>query len=612
MCGFAGLVNTQGSLVNEALLSSMSQTLAHRGPDDSGQIILNNSNVSVGLGFRRLSIIDLSECGHQPMKSQDGNFWMIYNGEVYNAPELRKEKLQGVNLRGTSDSEIILELFSRYGEESLTWLNGMFAIAIWNISQQRLMLVRDPVGIKPLYLSRMGSELAFASEVKALFKHPQIKPKINPQAVHQYFHFQFSLENRTFFENIESLEPGKLHVFTFSKGEYTEKARSLWSFLPTASPNELSSQQIEELAQELRTLIKSTIQRQTRSDVQVGAFLSGGMDTGSITALAKPFLPDLTTFTCGFNTQDISLYERNNDERSQARDLAQTLGTNHHEIVLDSNSIRDLLKETVWHMEDPKVGVSYQILAMAKKVKAEKTTVVLSGTGGDELFGGYTWRYLPIMEMDDYDKFCETYFQGWGRILSPEEQQIAFHTEFKKTFSAETTFDEFKNIFLPVRDSSPLNRSLHFDLHYFLRGLLIVDDKLNMAASVECRVPLLDLEIVEFAMKLPASLKFDNHQGKVILKKALAGILPGEVIQRRKQGFTPPDEAWFAGPNAKWTSDILLSDQFLDRKVFTKEFVQDLLEKQSSGLRASRFLLWSLLCLNSVFELFIDGKDPCQ
>ena len=612
MCGFVGAYSRDGRAVEASALRSGMDLIRHRGPDDDGVLLLDTHSgqtrdagqgADLGLGFRRLAIIDLTANAAQPMSSADGALHMVYNGEVYNFVELRAElEAKGHTFTSRSDTEVILALYQAEGERAFARLNGMFAIAIWDQRAGRLVLARDRLGIKPLYYAFAGDTLVFGSEIKALMAYPGVKRAIDPSALIQHFTFHFQMGARTLFAGIQLLESGTYAVL--EAGARDVAVTRYWDL-----NFEVRERSLDDAAHELRETIEAAVVRQIRSDVPVGSFLSGGMDTGAITALAHRNIEELHTFTCGFNTEGMDGDERFFDERPESRALAQRLDTIHHEREVVPGDLQTLLPQVAWHLEDPRVGISYQILAMAETVR-ETLPVVLSGTGGDELFGGYPWRYDQIADLDDAARFDDAYYGIWNRILPESRHADVFADAVRAGAEEPSPRTAFDRLMARCTTADPMNRALFFDTHTFLHGVLSVDDKLNMAHSVESRVPLLDNAVVDLMATIPARYKYAGGQTKIVLKKALEGILPDEVINRRKQGFTPPDRTWYRGPSLEFIKSLILSERFQERGWFKPGAVAALLDEHLSGQHNHRFLIWSLMMFETVNRQFID-RDGC-
>lgn len=600
MCGLAGIVRFDGAPPPSDLLSRMAQAMHHRGPDDKGLEISPAlaGCARVGLSFKRLSIQDLSPAGHQPMRSDDGQVLLAFNGEIYNAPELRKPlEAAGVTFRGHSDTEVILRLYEAKGVAAFEALNGMFAIALWDGRTRQFHLVRDRIGIKPLYYTHIAGELVFASEIKAILEHPGVKRGFDAQGVQDYLTFQFCLGEETLFEGIKLLAPGTRMTVNLMDGAVTKTRFWRWQYKP-------ENRGLEDFAEELRETLKEVLARQIQSDVPVGTFLSSGMDTGAIAALAARHLPGMHSFTCGFDTSGMAGEETLYDERGDAQALADLLGTKHHTLTLSQSALRELFPRTLYHMESPQVGISYQIYAMAQDIKPH-CTVVLSGTGGDELFAGYHWRYQGLLEEKDPAKVDAEMFARWCRLL-PQERLSRLAT----LRAGQSARERFGMVMKECESDEALARLLHFELHGFLHGLLQLDDKLNMAHSVEARVPLLDNAVLDLAARIPGRFKYDGTTTKIVLKKALEGILPDEVIHRRKQGFTPPDAHSMRHVNRAWMEEMLTGEALKEAGLVNMKEVEALMGEHMSGAANHRFLLWALLCLRGVQEFYMQEQRP--
>ncbi len=612
MCGFIGAFAEPGTPVDTKALGRGMNLIRHRGPDADDLICLNtrsgetvpNDNdaqdANLGMGFRRLSIIDLSANASQPMSNADNSVHMVFNGEIYNYLELKAQLTnQDYPFKSRSDSEVILALYDEMGEKMFSRLNGMFSIVLWDQNKGRLIFARDRLGIKPLYYTFSGSTLVFSSEIKALLTYPGVRRAIDPTAFIQHFTFHFPMGTRTIFDDIHALEGGTFAVFD---GQALDVKR-FWEleFNPVGRPK-------GEAAVQLRETIEGAVKRQIRSDVPVGAFLSGGMDTGAVAVLAHRNVETLHTFTCGFNTEGMDGDERFFDEREEARTFSKLLDTVHHEREVVPGDLERLLPMVAWHLEDPRVGISYQIAAMAQTVR-ESVPVVLSGTGGDELFGGYPWRYEQIMGVENPAEFDHIYYGIWNRIVPEARHREVFTRNVLNNVEENSPAASFDRLMSRCNTDDPLHRALFFDTFTFLNGVLSVDDKLNMAHSVESRVPLLDNEVVDLMSSIPSADKYANGVTKVILKDALKGLLPDEVINRRKQGFTPPDRSWYRGPSLEFIKNLLLSERFLERGWFQADAVRMLLDEHLSGTHNHRFLIWSMMMFELINRQFIDAAE---
>jgi asparagine synthase (glutamine-hydrolysing) len=619
MCGIVGVLKPPGNFVSCRLLHQMRDIMYHRGPDDEGSVFLNTQNgngvlnpdndvfqSNLALGFRRLAIIDLSKNASQPMTNQDKSLWLTFNGEIYNYAELRKNLSNKSRVfKSNSDTEVILALYEEQGIKAFEKLNGMFAFSLWDQRLQRLFLVRDRMGIKPLYYSTVNGSLVFGSEIKSLLFYPGLKRGLDSCGVIDHFAFQYCLKDRTMFKGIKLIEPGSCMEFVPGATVVIKRKIKFWEMKYSINNNK--SQKV--FAGEVREALEGAIKRQTHSDVSVGAFLSGGMDSGSVCAVSKKVIDNLDSFTCGFNVDDIKGLESYFDESNDARELARLLKLNHHEWKLNCTHMSQLLPKVMWHLEEPRVGICYQVYDITQKIR-EYVTVVLSGMGGDELFGGYHWRYKQILGMTNKKLFDDKYYQIWSRLLNDKTRKNYFSKKILRNVGNYNPRISYNEIMKKCDESEPLHRAMFFDFQGFLQGLLLVEDKLSMANSVETRVPLLDNEFIDLVLTIPANMKYEGGITKLVLKEALKGLLPEEVLHRRKQGFTPPDAHWFRHYSMPYIKSILLSEQFLDRGWFEKKAISEMLEQHKLGSHNHRFLIWSLLCFEWMHRLFLDPSVP--
>lgn len=574
----------------------MLSLIRHRGPDDEGVWVSG----SIGLGHRRLSIIDLSPRGRNPMPNEDGTVWITFNGEIYNHRQLRQTLDRSHRFRSETDTEVLLHLYEERGVEAIGELNGMFAFALWDAPRRRLVLGRDRFGVKPLYYTRLGDTLAFASEVKAFLALPDFSATPDPDALAEHLTFLNTLGDTTLFAGVKLLPAG--HVLICEDGQISTKAYWDLRFEPDEGPG------LDEWAARVREQFEGAVTRQLMSDVPLGAYLSGGIDTGAITAVATRALPRMHTFTCGFDLPDgASDLEQHFDERVHARELAVKLDTIHHELELGPDAMAPALPRVLWHLDEPRVGISYQVYYTAAMIRRH-VTVVLSGVGGDELFAGYPWRYQPVLDAAPGDREAALYQQSI-RALTDEEKCELFTPSMHRALGTISTRDRFRPLFAASGDADPLHAALYADFKVFLHGLLLVDDKLSMAHSLEARVPFLDNDLVDLVRRIPARHKLNAGRSKIVLKEALHGLLPDHILERRKQGFTPPDESWYR-KNPDFIRDLILGGRAMDRGYFEPAALSGILDDHLRGRRNHRFLLWWFMCFEWWNRLFVD-REPC-
>ncbi|QNI75215.1 asparagine synthase (glutamine-hydrolyzing) [Synechococcus sp. MVIR-18-1] len=621
MCGITGLINLNGDSVSPVILKKMTDAIVHRGPDGEGHWI----DESVGLGHRRLAIIDLSPAGHQPMISSDHRYVLSYNGEIYNYRELRAElEAEGFWFRSQTDSEVVLNALAHWGHDALLKFNGMFALALWDRKESSLLLARDRYGVKPLYYSFQSGVFAFASEQKAITAHPDFSSRLNKSALLEYFTFQNIFTDQTFLKNIYMLPAG--HHLTFNMEGHTEpKIERYWDYR-FREPQTTATRQ--EYIEELDRLFRQAVNRQLVSDVELGAYLSGGMDSGSITAIAAQSFPNLKTFTCGFDLSSASGIELGFDERSKAELMSARFKTEHYEMVLKAGDMERSLSLVSKHLEEPRVGQSYPNF-YAAKLTSKFVKVVLSGSGGDELFGGYPWRYYRAANAQSFEEYIDQYYFYWQRLVD--------NNTLKKMFSPIWgdvghiwTRDIFRDVFKTHdnqldRPEDYINHSLYFEAKTFLHGLLTVEDKLSMSQSLENRVPFMDNDLVEFAMNCPVSLKLNNlaevikinendpgdkqkqffqktNDGKQILRDMMKKYIPDDIARATKQGFSSPDASWFKGESIDFVQRTLLHGNARIYDVLDRSTVRTLVEQHLDGKQNRRLLIWSLLNVETLLS----------
>lgn len=624
MCGIAGLINLDGAPVSAAVLRKMTDAIAHRGPDGEGQWVDGN----VGLGHRRLAIIDLSPAGHQPMVSWDHRYVIVYNGEIYNYRELRADlEAEGFRFCSRSDTEVLLNAIAAWGVKALDHLNGMFALALWDKQEQTLLLARDRYGIKPLYYAAAGNTLAFGSEQKAIMAQSGFSRRLDKEALLEYFTFQNIFTERTLLQDIKLFPAGHYGILDLSKPSRGLQLTQYWDFDFREPSGTIDKQTYRE---ELDRLFRQAVNRQLVADVELGSYLSGGMDSASITAIAAQSYPYMKTFTCGFDLTSASGLELGFDERSKAEYMSYCFKTEHYEMVLKSGDMERILPKLAWYLEEPRVGQSYPNY-YAAQLASKFVKVVLSGAGGDELFGGYPWRYYRAVVNDDFDHYIDKYYHFWQRLLTNSEIKQIFAPIWADVKNVKTR-DIFRDVFRhhSNRLYTPedyINHSLYFEAKTFLHGLLVVEDKLSMAHGLESRVPFLDNELVNFAMRCPVSLKLNNlaevmrinenetgnkavkyftrtRDGKQILRDVMSRNIPADVAKAEKQGFSGPDASWFKGESIDFVRRALLEGQARIYELLDRQAVRQLIEQHLSGKQNRRLLIWSLLNVEKYLEQY--------
>lgn len=622
MCGICGILNPGGAPVDQRVLADMTAALAHRGPDGEGLF----AEGGVGLGHRRLAILDLSERGAQPMRTADGRYAITYNGELYNHLELRAElEALGHRPRSTSDTEIVLLACAQWGEQAVARFNGMFAFAFWDGLEHRLLLARDRYGVKPLYWAAAGGALLFASEHKALLRHPDLPRSLDMEALYEYFTFQNLFTQKTLLAGVSCFPAGH-HAWVDARSPGEVRPRRYWDFSfhePERAPD------FEECVEELGRLFRQAVSRQLMSDVEVGAFLSGGVDSGAVTAVAAEHMPGMKSFTCGFDLSSASGMELNFDERAQAERLSYLLGTEHYEVVLKSGDMERCLPRLVWHVEEPRVGQCYPNF-FACKLAGRFCKVALAGTGGDELFGGYPWRYLKAPHCASLDEYVDSYYLYWQR-LAPNSVLRQLFRPVEGSVRHVWTRDIFRDVFAerPMRfdtQEDRVNHSLYLESKTFLHGLLTIEDKLSMAHGLEVRVPFLDNDLVDFACRMPVAYKLDpatlgarldenivgkqrqcatrHSGGKRLLRKSLERFVPESVCNGAKQGFSGPDASWFKGESIDYVRAVVFDDASRIYGVMDREAVRGQVRLHLEGKENKRLFIWSLLYLEQWLKAY--------
>jgi len=622
VCGIAGVLNLNGEPVPLSLVQKMCDALQHRGPDGEGQYLDGN----LGLGHRRLAIIDLTPAAHQPMVNEDGTMIIVYNGEVYNYLKLRAElEARGHRFCSRSDTEVVLHGYEEWGEDCVRRLNGMFAFAIWDKCKQTLFLARDRYGIKPLYYFWNGTNFLFATEIKALLESPRVPRKVCLEGLAEYFTFQNIFSNNTLLQGIRLLPAAHTALISMERPEPV--FHQYWDYDFSGSNERKLA--FDDAAQELRQLLEQAVVRQLMSDVPLGSYLSGGMDSGSLVAIASQTIPRMMTFTGGFDLSSVSGLELHFDEREAAEQMASQFMTEHYEMVLHSGDMAWVMPKLIWHLEDLRVGMSYQNWYIAR-LASKFVKVVLSGGGGDELFAGYPWRYLPLLNCKTVGEFDQICYRAWQRLVPEEERGEFFQGELRQVSKERSAWQVFQSMLppasgpgQPLNPGQALNRNMYFEAKTFLHGLLVIEDKISSAHSLETRVPYLDNDLVDFALSLPPSFKLDivrlseqgsnrepvlSSDGKRIFRQAMRGLVPQQILDKKKQGFSPPDQSWYRGETMSYIREILLESSAIGRGYFNPAYVQRVVEEHIQGKVNHRLLIWSLLCFEWWHRIFIDGE----
>lgn len=628
MCGITGIFNINGTAVSSAVLKNMTDKIAHRGPDGEGVFIEEN----IGLGHRRLAILDTSSLGNQPMFSKNGEWAVVFNGCIYNYPEIKKELISlGHSFISTTDTEVITEGLAAYGISVFERFDGMFAIAAWHKPSKTLYLSRDRYGIKPLYYWLNGKTVLFSSEIKAFMAHPDFKVEVNKSALNEYFTFQNLFSYQTLFKDVIMLPPANT-VKVDSTVVRAIKHNSWWNYDFSETDEKMT---FEDAKLETERLLKNAVKKQMIADVPVGSYLSGGMDSGSLTAIASQHVKRLTTFTAGFDMSSVTGVEANYDERRDAELMANYFKTEHYEQVINAGDLAWSLPRVVWHLEDLRVGMSYPNYYISR-LASKFVKVCLQGTGGDELYGGYPWRYYRVHQSLDQSSFFDNYYGFWQRLVSDQDKKIIFNLELYTSIDINEPRRVFERVFTfnkKLKYETPeqhINNSLYFEIKTFLPGLLLVGDKLAMANGLEERFPFLDNELVNFAQKIPVKHKLGNLEmmkrldenktgnkkraytefddGKNVLRKAMLDFIPESIINRKKQGFSAPDESWYRGENADYVKELLLNKKTVSSEFINPDYIRNIIDEHINQRINHRLLIWSLMNFEWWCRMFLDGQ----
>jgi asparagine synthase (glutamine-hydrolysing) len=639
MCGISGLWEYGASRgnIDRDLLVSMRDVMTHRGPDDAGELVFDEARG--GFGFRRLSIIDLSEAGHQPMHGCTDRLWLVFNGEIYNHAKVREGLEQSGHVYASrTDSETILHLYEERGLDFVDDLEGDYAIAIWDADREQLVLVRDRAGVKPLYFYHHHGRFIFASEIKAILQHPHVTPQLNEEALYHYLTFVTTPAPQTLFKDIKKLPAGHLLMID-RRGDVNIK--QYWDALPAATSNELSESEHEA---NILKLLRESIGKRMMSDVPFGVFLSGGVDSSANVALMSELMTQpVRTFTVGFDDCE----ELN--ELDSARAISQRFGTDHHEVIIGRAEMQKFLPDLVFHQDEPIADpVCIPLYYVSKLARDTGTIVVQVGEGSDELFAGYDWfrTYLeiedrfwrhaertpvaarraaaavaqPIVQKVLKKRLAselvrrlganESLFWGGAIVFDETMKARVLTPAARDSYNGTSTYDvvrEYQETFARARpDADAAARMSYLELKLRLPELLLMRvDKITMATSVEARVPFLDHHLIEYAMNLPRELKIKGQTGKHILKRALESILPRDVLYKPKRGFGAPVHEWFRGVEGDALVQQITNSSLRKRGFFDYDFINWMADEHQRGTKDWSANLWCLLNLSVWYDRWI-------
>jgi asparagine synthase (glutamine-hydrolysing) len=630
MCGIAGFVQTAPIGCDPAQLKRMTDAIEHRGPDDNGFY----RDDWAALGHRRLSIIDLSG-GHQPMSNETGSMWIVYNGEIFNHASLRPElERAGHRYESHCDTETILHSHEQYGIDCVQRYRGMFAFALWDKERRRLFCARDRMGIKPLYYFWDGRTFVFGSEIKALLEHSAVSARFRESSLSEYLAFGFTSGEETMFEGIRKLMPGHTLTLDLAGSEPKLDIRAYWD-VPAPAGEERKPD--KDWIAECRQRLEETVEMRLMSDVPLGMFLSGGLDSSLIAAMIKRMAPGpVKTFSVGYAEAEYS-------ELGYAQEVAKTIGTDHHQVVVGMEEFFGALPRLVWHEDEPITWPSSVSLHFVSALAAQQVKVVLTGEGSDELFGGYVryhWNRLNMKLLRGYQKVAPPGLRYGLRariadtnLISGDVRRKISHSflgreetveslyldNFYSAFSAgerkrllrgesSNAYESFLHYWNARSGSTALSQMLYADQKTYLVELLMKQDQMSMSTSIESRVPFLDHTFVEFAMRVPDHLKIHKGTQKYIVKEAVADLLPAGIIHRKKMGFPTPLLRWLREPRAEPLLATLLEKDGLIASYLDLDTVRTLLEQHRSGKQDGTDRIWRLLNLQIWGDLFITGR----
>jgi len=623
MCGIAGIVSFGGKPVLEQELQDMCMAIVHRGPDDDGFYF----SADAGLAMRRLSIIDLAS-GRQPVRNEDGTVWVVFNGEIYNFHELRADlQARGHAFYTRSDTEVIVHLYEEHGKNCVDHLRGMFGFAIWDSRKRQLLLARDRLGIKPLYYAESEGRIIFASELKSILQLPEIERKLNWSSVAHLFTFLTTPEAESIIEGVHKLEAGCLLIGSPGRPATIERYWEL-KFEPDFGKRD------SYFTERTRELLAESVRLHMVSDVPVGAFLSGGLDSSAVLAMATEFSPGpLKTFSIGFS-------ESSYNELSHARTLAMRCGTDHHELILGPD-VLEHMDDLAWHLDEPFGDSSAIPTYMVSKFASDSVKVVLSGDGGDELFAGYdkyvveererNSRRLPAAARRLLGRLSQKMPSGMrGRnflrhhSLAGAERYLDACTLFRSEDIRTMFRPDVSDLLLRCEPWREKAAYMEADNRHWLSSLQALDiknylpldiltkvDRMSMAHSIETRVPFLDHKLVEFAATIPPEMNLHGGATKSVLKRAMRGILPDRIIDRPKHGFAVPLGYWFRGKLGNYVRDLLLADQGRRRGFFNLAYIESLIARHERG-RDLDLQLWTLISFELWARTFLDRSVPSR
>jgi len=637
MCGICGFAGTPVPGSPAELLERMCARLTHRGPDDQGTLVLDG----MGLGIRRLSIIDL-DGGHQPIHNEDQTQWVVLNGEIYNFRELAGElTAAGHTFYTRSDTEAIVHAYEQWGEDCVAHLNGMFAFAIWDTRRRALFLARDRLGIKPLYYTVAGGRLLFASELKALLEDPEVSREVDPTALNEYLRLEYVPSPRSIIAGVFKLPPG--HTLTWHPQRRDLQVRQYWDVNLERSERAVPDRSLDEHAAELLAVIKESVRMELVSDVPLGVFLSGGIDSSAVAAMMAQLSPgNVNSFSIGFT-------DRSFDESRHARTVAAHLGLNHRELILEPQMMSDLVPTVMALLDEPLGDASIIPTYLLSRFAREHVKVALGGDGGDELFAGYPTlqahrlagfyealpsvlrdsvvpalvRRLPVSSNNiSLDFKARRFVSGaglplgerharWLGSFSPAQRAELLTSGVQEAIRKTAAPDPVAEHLAAHALADPINQVLYLDMKLYLENdILAKVDRASMMASLEARVPLLNVNLVEYVTALPVDLKLRRLRSKYLLRYALKGLLPRSILERPKKGFGIPVAHWVRGPLKEHVLDAFAPQRIAREGFFDPAAIRSLLDDHLSGRMDNRKPIWTLFAFEAWYQHHLADREP--
>jgi asparagine synthase (glutamine-hydrolysing) len=634
VCGICGIVSTDSDAAPRDRIAAMAAVLRHRGPDDGGVWTSRDEHTAVGLGHRRLSIIDLSPAGHQPMTNENGTLWLTYNGEIYNHAEIRRElQAAGHVYRSQTDSESILHAYEEWGDRFVDRFRGMFAFALWDRPRRRLLLVRDRLGVKPLYYAASRDAIVFGSEIKAILESGVVPARPSLGGIPEYLMFGYLAGEDTLFESVRKLPPG--HLLVWEPGRV-----SIHQYWNVSLAPDLKTSEDEQVAR-FRSLFEESVRLRLMSDVPLGVFLSGGLDSSAIAAVMSRHVPGrLKTFSVGV---DEAYYS----ELESARTVARHIDAEHHEVVLTSEAFRASLPRMIWHEDEPLWGAPSVALYAVADLASRSVKVVLTGEGSDELFAGYDrywmnawnsralsvyrvvpepvrrgirrtaidgplparWRRALGHTFLNHDTVPDgLVLDNWFSVFTPDMQREFLQERLIKELDRHDVRAAHRELWRHADGAALVDRMLYMDMKSNLVELLMKQDQMSMASSIESRVPFLDHKLVEFAATVPVSMKIGARSGKRLVKKALAAYLPHRILYQPKKGFPVPFDSWLRNEYLPQIRELLLDKRSVERGWLRTDKVRGLLDAHAQGRIDASRQIWNLWGLELWARIFFDRE----